>query len=350
MEVRKIDPCEDKRWNPFVNNHRYGTIYHHSAWKEVIEQTYHHTPSYWILEDENNSIQGGIAFFLIRSSLTGNRAVSLPYSDIGDPLVETERDTLRLLQSAGKEMDNNLAYYEIRTFRGSEMFNGTFFRKKDYYRSFLLDLDNSPESLWKRFHPKAVRYAIRKAERSRIRIREGEDEREMKIFFQLHCKTRRRHGIPPQPFTFFHNIWKVLISRKLAFLLLAEVGGKVIAGSLFLRHKKTLYHKFNASDPNFLNLQPNHLLLWTAIQSGCEKRFKWLDFGRTSPDNQGLMDFKKRWGTCEIPTPYFYFPEVRGISNTEERSFKYRLITNFCRRAPNSLNEWGGRLLYRHLG
>ncbi|MCH7760266.1 GNAT family N-acetyltransferase [candidate division TA06 bacterium] len=350
MVIKKINPREDARWDLFVNSHPYGTIYHHSAWQEVIEQTYHHTPSYWVLEDENHSIRGGIAFFLIRSPLTGNRAVSLPYSDSGDPLVDTVHDLRVLFRTLREEMDENLSYFEIRTFRGSAMLDNRLFQKKDYYKSFLLDLNNSTEDLWKGFHPKAVRYAIRKAERSGIRIREGKDERDMQTFYRLHVKTRRRHGVPPQPYAFFQNIWKILVSKGLAFLLLAEVKGKEIAGSLFLHHNKTLYHKFNSSDPEFLHYQPNHLLLWTAIQRGCQEGFQWLDFGRTSPDNQGLMEFKRRWGTREMAMPYFYFPEVRGITSTEERSFKYRLMTTFWRKAPLALNKWGGKILYRHLG
>ncbi|MGF2076146.1 hypothetical protein, partial [Enterococcus casseliflavus] len=52
----------------------------------------------------------------------------------------------------------------------------------------------------------AVRTAIRKAERSELVVRESSELPEVAEFYRLHVATRRRHGLPPQPFSFFRNI------------------------------------------------------------------------------------------------------------------------------------------------
>ena len=63
--------------------------------------------------------------------------------------------------------------------------------------------------------------------------------------------------------------------------------------------------EFVAVDPAFQNISPNHFLFWEAIKSACEEGYRIFDFGRTSPRNVGLMDFKRRWGTQVTDLPQF---------------------------------------------
>jgi len=70
----------------------------------------------------------------------------------------------------------------------------------------------------------------------------------MKDFYHLNTMTRREHGLPPQPYKFFQH------------------------------------------------LRANNLVMWEAIKWSCEKKFQSLSFGRTEPENKGLMQFKAGWG------------------------------------------------------
>ena len=36
----------------------------------------------------------------------------------------------------------------------------------------------------------------------------------VRIFYSLQCQTRKKHGLPPQPFKFFLNIHKHILSQK----------------------------------------------------------------------------------------------------------------------------------------
>ena len=74
------------------------------------------------------------------------------------------------------------------------------------------------------------------------------------------------------------------------------------------------------------------------------------DLGRTARDNSGLMDFKYRWGAEQHPLPYYYYPQVAGLASTNEKSWKYRLLTSCWQRLPLSLAEALGTLIYAHLG
>ena len=172
----------------------------------------------------------------------------------------------------------------------------------------------------------------------------------MRAFYRLNVRTRRKHGVPPQPYRLFQNLWELWLSTGWGFLALAHRAGDLIAGSVFLTYKDTMVHKFNASDPEHLEHQPNHALLWYAIQWGCEHGTTRLDLGRTSPDNRGLMDFKRRWGAAQRPLSYFYFPSKRGAASTEESSLRYRMLRFVFQRSPLAALEAIGGALYRHLG
>jgi len=212
-----------------------------------------------------------------------------------------------------------------------------------------LDLSRGTDSLWKGLH-KTSRRHVRKAEKAKLKIEKSETEKDMRDFYLLNLATRKKHGIPPQPYRFFENIWRELILTRLAFVLLVKYKGIPIAGGVFFVHRDTIYHKFTASDRNYLQYCPNHFLIWHTIQYGCEKDYKFFDSGRTSPDNPGLVFFKRSWGMQKTDLPYYYWPTVKGVTSTKERSLKYRVITSVMRRTPTTIFRMAGELLYKHLG
>jgi len=351
MQVKIIDPSKDKRWDEFVGNHPKGSVFHLSAWAKVIQKTYNYIPCYFILEESDKKIRAGCPFFLIKSWLTGNRLVCLPFTDNCFPLVTSDENIEPLLSTAIEKAKKEKAdYIEERGEYPSVFLPSLHFENHSYYKLFKLDLSQGINSLWKGFKQKSICYPIKKAEKANLEIENSETEKGMRDFYFLNLATRKKHGVLPQPYDFFKNIWEELVLNKLAFLLLVKYEETPIAGSIFFVYKDTIYYKFNASDRNYLEYHPNHLLLWHAIQYSCQNGFRYFDFGRTSPDNSGLMSFKRHWGTEELDLPYYYWPTVKGVVSTEQKSLKYRIITSVLRRMPTSFSRATGELLYKHLG
>ncbi len=350
MPVKIIDPSKDKRWDEFVTNHSQGTVFHLSNWARVLQKTYGYIPCYFILEDSDKKIKAGCPFFLVKSWLTGNRLVCLPFTDACFPLVTSNEDIKSLFSAAiEKAKREKTDYIEVRGECPSVLLQNLHFENRTYYKLFKLDLSPGTDSLWKGLK-KTVRNPIRGAKRANLKIEKSETERGMRDFYLLNLATRKKHGIPPQPYDFFENIWHELILNGLGFVLLAKYKSIPIAGDVLLTHKDTIYDKFNASDNNYLKYRPNHLIQWHAIQHGCQNGFRYLDLGRTSPDNPGLISFKRRWGTEEIDLPYYYWPTVKGVTSTKQKSLKYRTITFVMQQTPTTISRVAGRLFYRHLG
>jgi len=170
-------------------------------------------------------------------------------------------------------------------------------------------------------------------------------------YYQLHLQTRcKKHGMPAQPQRYFFELWDTFAGNGTLQLLLAEYEGAIIAGMVLFVSGPTIRYAYGASDERYLYLAPNDLLMWTAIKLGCTLGCQTLDMGRTACDNQGLMEFKRRWGALKEPLPYYYFPHVAGLASTSESSWKYRLLTTCWKQLPLPLAGSLGGYLYKHLG
>ena len=55
-------------------------------------------------------------------------------------------------------------------------------------------------------------------------------KRSLAAFCRLNCLTRKTHGLPPQPDSFFDNIHKNIIAEDKGFICLGYYDDKVIAG------------------------------------------------------------------------------------------------------------------------
>ena len=338
MKVKIIDPTKDKRWDEFVDNRHEGTIFHLSVWMEVINKTYKYIPYYLALEASIGDIKAVWPFFYIKSWLTGTRLVCLPFTDSCFPLLTKDTDAQSIfsfvLEIARRE---NVSYIETRGWCGEKPPQEICFESHNYYKYFTLELAQGIDSVWQSLGKSSIRERIRKVERSKLQVRVAEEEEDMRVFYNLNLLTRKKHGVLPQVYDFFKNIWQGLILKKLAILMLAEYEGLPIAGILFLLFKDVIYSKFSASDPDCLKYHPFHILRWRMIQYACQNGFKYLDFGRASPDNQGLVTFRRQWGTKEADLPYYYWPSVKGVTSIDQKSLKYKIATLVLRLTPTAL-------------
>ena len=349
---RIIDPTTDASWEKFVTNQENSTIFHTGAWARVIKESYNYLPQYHILEDKDNQMRAAIPFYFINCRLTGRRLVCLPFSDYCWPLGKDEADIGLLLKETKetiKDTTNPASYLEIRGWQNNVSGAQPDLISYDYYTRYVLELEPGLEALNRNLHD-SVRRGIRQAERRDVTARLSNSEEDMERFYRLHMATRKKLGVLPQPHTFFKSIFTHIISQGLGFVGVAECEGKVVAGVVFLTHGDTIYYKFNASDEKYLQRRPNHLIIWEAIKYACADHYKYFDFGRCTPEEEGLRIFKTRWGAKEFPLTYYYFPERKGFTSLKESSLSYRAMKIFSHIMPQWVCQVAGSFLYKHIG
>lgn len=352
--IQLIDPCKDPRWDNFVEKHPFGWICHLSNWKQALENSFRHMKGYYfaIVDDAGKEIRAALPVYTVKSWLTGNRLVSIPFASLCDPLISENEDLTCLLQSAinlSKEIKSS--FIEIRTLSSPSMIKNNQLGKIAVYKQHVLPLNDAPERLKTRFHRTCIRQRINRALKSNLTLRVGKNLSDLQRFYQLHLISRKRLCLPPQPFCFFKSLWDVFSPVNQLTLLLAESKEKAIAGLILLKFKDRVSAEFAVSDEDYKNLSPNHFIFWEAIKMSYNEGYKTFDFGRTSPSNKSLMDFKKRWATEEVDLPQYYYPEnVMKYSTGVENSLRYKFTSKLCSKAPNSTLQVIGNFCYRHLG
>jgi lipid II:glycine glycyltransferase (peptidoglycan interpeptide bridge formation enzyme) len=188
---------------------------------------------------------------------------------------------------------------------------------------------------------------IRVAERRGVTIERGDGVADLKTFYRLHIVTRKRLGVPVQPWKFFELIGRDMLEKGLGHILLAYQNNECIASAVFLYWNKILTYKYGASNASSLQSKPNDLLFWTAIDWGCKNGFTSLDFGRTDYSNDGLRAFKSGWGAEEKPLIYYSLP---ASSHNNNPSRIIPIVKSIIRVSPVWVTRALGEFAYRFFG
>jgi len=344
LKVVCVDPRNHPLWCRLVHQTP-SSVFHSPSWMRVLSDTYGWEPNAYVVLDESGKPKAGLPFCRI-SDLLGERIVSLPFSDYCDPLVE-DADSWRLLIDGllPEQLPISLRCLHNNLPLTDERF--TLAKQAKWHR---LDLRPELDALWNAMHDSTHR-AIRKSERAGLTLRVAQSEQELRSFFEMHLKIRKyKYGLLAQPYSFFQNIWRYFVEAHNGFLLVAVHDGKIVAGDFFLDWKDTLYYKFNASLPDDLSYRPNDLLIWEGIRRGKDLGLAYLDFGLSDVDQEGLIRYKRKFGT-EEKTISFLRCSPNGSSTPAQKEIRELLGTLTNRftdhLVPDSITERAGEDLYR---
>jgi hypothetical protein len=333
----------DERWVAFVESSSQANIFHHPMWSNLLGECYGYQPFVVALIDNQDRLHAGLPMLDVSSLLTGRRWVSLPFTDYCSPLYEDLNALDRLTNGLiNLSQAKNNHRVEVR----GELTTSSAVKTSSQFVQHSVNLDRDIEEISKSLH-RTQRQNIKTAEKNGIRIERGEDLAALKTFYHLHCLTRRRQGVPVQPWRFFKLLLESIIENGHGFILLAYKSDHCLAAGLFLYWRQALIYKYAASDDIEQDLRPNHLLTWTAINWGCENRIKFFDFGRTEIANEGLRTFKIRWGAAEAPLTYsFLFDDPKQVSSDSAQAVMHSVIKN----SPVWACRLAGEVLYKHFG
>jgi hypothetical protein len=333
----------DNKWMEFIEIHPQANIFHHPAWMQLMQECYNYAPSILAATAANGNIQAGLPFVKVNSLLTGKRWVSLPFSDYCNPLYRDE--------SAYKE----LIYQMVRMFRNGSMKKVEIrwglpeqddIQQISQFVLHTIQLDPDPLRVSKHFKRTHLQN-IHAAEERGVKVEFGDQLEHLKAFYTLQLGTRKRHGVPAQPWKYFELLWQHIVKAGMGFVLLASYEGKYIAGMVYLGWRKTLIAKYAASREDYFTLRPNNLLFWEGIRWGCENGFSVFDMGRTEVENTGLRNFKSRWGAVEEPLHYSILSSKPLRSSSDKLD---RLLHFVIQRSPLWVCRLSGALLYKHFG
>jgi hypothetical protein len=343
VSLRIVNPLQDPEWDRRVSRHRDACFFHGAAWAEVLQASYRQTPLYCVAEKQGEVV-GLLPVVEVRSALTGCRGVSLAFADLCPPLCwDPQTFDVLLQQALACGASRGWTYFEGRG--GLEWLEQVPSWARFYEHT--LDLTIGEEQLWKSFEGRA-RNAMRKAESSGVQVEIGQSAQILREFYQLHCLTRRKHGVPPQPLVFFNNIRSCILARDQGIVAVARLDGAPVAAAVFFHLAGRVIYKFSASNLAAQHLRPNNLVMWEAIRWYTRAGAREMHFGRTSLKNEGLRRYKRGFNTLEEELRYYRFDlRQRKFLAGEERAPGWQ--NRVCSLLPLRVLRLAGAILYKHM-
>lgn len=343
LAVQILDPLRYAGWDSLLAGHAEASFFHMAAWAEVLKQTYGHVPVYFC-QFANDRLTGLLPVMEVASPFTGRRGVSLPFSDFCPPLKAPDRNPGELYEQALEQgRERRWRYLEC---RGSDTAWPDASPALAFY-GHVLDLGCGPETLLKNLHP-AMRRGIRKAKETQLRVEFSSALESVHDYYTLHCQTRHRLGVPPQPARFFRNIAACVVGQEHGFVATARLQGRPIASAIFFHHGRQALYKFGASDYAFQQMRPNNLLFWESMKRLAAQGFTSLHLGRTSLANEGLRRFKLSLGAREEQLTYYKYDFAAGTFVTDvDRAEGWS--NRVFRLLPPPLLRLVGACVYPHL-
>jgi len=311
------------------------TFYHTEQWIEAVRAAYGLTIEVATLHRAGELRAAAV---LARSKgLFSTRLVALPFSDCADPLAvddEARADLMRTLAVA-----NPHASIEIRGAAGDMPWQNI-----DCFGHWTLDL-RRPYSEISGAFSRTIKSGVKRAHKDNVSIDRGNNIEYVTRFFDLQLETRRRLGVPPQPFKFFATVHEKFGPD--CEVWFARHGERDHAGLILLRSGDRLCYKWGARIEN-CHPGANHLLVANLIEAYAGKAAT-MDFGRCDMRNQGLVRSKAEIGCVSRPVPYAYFPKAPRQVSSEVLTGPAKLASVILKRLPLPVTRVLGEALYRYM-
>jgi CelD/BcsL family acetyltransferase involved in cellulose biosynthesis len=323
-----------------------GSAFGAPPWFAAIVDSYGFPLRANVLRDDSGAIRAGIAYAELDDFL-GHRFVSVPFCDYLDPVVDSAEHWNAIvdpLVTSGVPFQLKVLNAEVP--RADARFEHT--GEVAWHCTNLL---RTEEELFTALDRRA-RQNIRAAQRNEVTVRFGSDLEDVRLYHELHRRTRKRkHSLLAQPISFFENIWKQFSPTDSIVVGFAEHEGDVIAASFYLVWDNIWYYKFSASIFERSVVRPNEMLAWESMCLAMRRGCVSYDWGVSDLDQPGLVSYKRKLGTEERRvTVLRHTPEGYANPHADEIKPIFGELTALLTRddVPDDVTQRAGEILYRY--
>jgi hypothetical protein len=343
MALQIVNPLEIPNWDDLVLATGKASFFHSSAWARVLHESYGYKPLYFA-SFEDGELISLMPFMEVSSWLTGKRGVSLPFTDQVSAIAPDKTMFEKLVK--GVTDYGEKAGWKYIEWRDGALFPEEENASESHY-IHELNLLKTERELFSGLRD-STRRNIEKANKAHVSVEVSQSLGSVKSFYRLNCITRKRHGLPPQPFYFFNKIFEHVLAKDHGFVVSATHSGQVLASAVFFHFGKSAIYKYAASDMAQQVLRPNNVLMWEAIKWCRENGLESFSFGITEPENKGLLQFKRGWRGTETRVANYRLDLKCDAFSTD--CGKVKSSYSVCKILPLPVLRLAGGLLYRHLG
>ena len=340
MQIETVEQ-NDAEWDAFVNASGECKIYHLSAFRNVIRDTFGHQTIYLRAKNGKDTTVGILPLVHMRSRIFGNFFVSVPFFNYGGVAGDPEAQKALLDEAVRQAKQRGASHIELRHV-GAKYAD---LQSKSHKVCMILDLPETPETLWKTFKSK-LRSQIRRPEKEGIIAKVGREEL-LDDFYSVFSVNMRDLGTPVYSRRLFANVLRELPDR--AWIVAAYKDQVPVAAGFLLGFRDSMEIPWASSLRQYNRLAPNMLMYWQALQHAINEGFQKFDFGRSTP-NEGTYKFKAQWGAQPVALHWEYWLANGGpLPDISPKNGKYEKFIRIWQKLPVPVTQVIGPSIVKNI-
>jgi FemAB-related protein (PEP-CTERM system-associated) len=340
IDCEILRDADGEAWQAYAESRPGCGLYHHLAWKAVVENAYGHRMPYLVAR-QSGRICGVLPLALTRSRIFGSALTSLPFLDHSGVVADTQDARVALAERARElGVEFGVDVVELRQLEPVDESYPTSTEKV----LMTLELTGDEDSMWSAL-PSERRNRVRRAGKQGLTV-EAAGAEALPVFYDIWTHNMRDLGSPPHSRRFFDEILRRFEGLSSLFLVMHE--GRPIGAALALHWKGLVTVPWVSSLRDYFKLYPNNILYWELMRYAIARGITTFDFGRSTRDS-GTYQFKARWGARPKPLAWQFLHAGAGSSAGGGTSAAFDLAIEVWKRLPVALTRWIGPALRRSI-
>tara|TARA_Y100001958_G_C21202629_1_gene529095 strand:+ start:81 stop:1142 length:1062 start_codon:yes stop_codon:yes gene_type:complete len=177
------------------------------------------------------------------------------------------------------------------------------------------DDNDIEDSLLKLYHQK-TRNMVRKGIKQNFVLKIDDSANALKKLHQIHNENILSVNGIPKPLKFFESIPTIFEFDKDYRIYTASSEGRIVSALLLFYFKDMVEYFTPATLSDYRNQQPMSLLIFTAMCDAIkERKSQSWNWGGTWKNQDGVYNFKKRWGAEDHIYKYYISHDAKNVKN-----------------------------------
>lgn len=314
----RLDKSWDEKYECFIRQSPVTLLYASVAYRQLLLDYLGADPIYLGAKDLDGSLLAVLPAFLKKNERYGNIINSLPFYGSNGGVIEHKGnreiqrgllrffDEIALQQSCAAttiitsplqshdELYDRYAKYDFKDQRIGQI------------TSLPGQTDDLAHNLISMFSDPRPRN-IKKAVKSGVRVRWSRDSDDMNFLYETHCQNILAIGGIPKQRQFFEQVLTSMPKNNFK-IYTANIDGKLVAALLLFYYNRTVEYFTPSILDGYRTQQPLSLVIFEAMKDAIAENYSHWNWGGTWLTQNGVYDFKKRWGTVDYP--YFYYSRL----------------------------------------
>lgn len=321
FKIEILDTIAFEKYERFLKSVKGALLYYSLKYKQLIEDYIKAESYYFLAINGKEEIVGVFPLMIINNEKLGKVANSLPYYGsngsilLGEKLDSKSSNIVRklLLDCVLAKIDEEqcIAATFITNPFDKECSNwfeqNLAFNFKDYRIGQITELPQIKENIdaalmaiYSNPRPRNIRKAIK----SGVEVYFSNSKEDMDFLYEVHKDNIESIGGKSKEKRFFDNVLNIMEDNDYK-IIMAKKDGELIAGLLVFYFHETVEYFTPATVYKYRNLQPSSLLIFEGMKQAIKDGYKYWNWGGTWSTQEGVYDFKKRWGSKDYQYEYY---------------------------------------------